>query len=182
MDEFNSTLFTVAKDVKFQTEFNPKYVSEYRLIGYENRQMAAKDFSDDTKDGGEIGSGHEVTVMYEIKLNDNEDDSSAGLRYQNTDLSEIGETSDEWLTVSVRYKEPEEDESKLIYFPVGSECYTGRPDCDTLFAAYVAECGMVINKSEYIGELSMEDVSAQVSRLELDDEYKQEFLDLIRQI
>ena len=182
VDEFNSTLFTVAKDVKFQTEFNPKYVSEYRLIGYENRQMAAKDFSDDTKDGGEIGSGHEVTVMYEIKLNDNEDDSSAGLRYQNTDLSEIGETSDEWLTVSVRYKEPEEDESKLIYFPVGSECYTGRPDCDTLFAAYVAECGMVINKSGYIGDLSMEDVSSQVSRLELDDEYKQEFLDLIKQI
>ena len=182
VDEFNSTLFTVAKDVKFQTEFNPKYVSEYRLIGYENRQMAAKDFSDDTKDGGEIGSGHEVTVMYEIKLNDNEDDSSAGLRYQNTDLSEIGETSDEWLTVSVRYKEPEEDESKLIYFPVGSECYTGRPDCDTLFAAYVAECGMVINKSGYIGDLSMEDVSSQVSRLDLDDEYKQEFLDLIKQI
>ncbi|MCR5773545.1 MAG: von Willebrand factor type A domain-containing protein [Lachnospiraceae bacterium] len=182
IDEFNSTLFTVAKDVKFQTEFNPKYVSEYRLIGYENRQMAAKDFSDDTKDGGEIGSGHAMTVMYEIKMKEDVRDDNTSLRYQNTDLSEIGEASNEWMTVSVRYKEPEEDESKLIYFPVGSECYTAKPNCDTLFAAYVAECGMVINESEYIGNLSMQEVSDQVAKLELDDEYKEEFLDLIRQI
>ena len=182
IDEFNSTLFTVAKDVKFQTEFNPKYVSEYRLVGYENRQMAAKDFNDDTKDGGEIGSGHAMTILYEIKMTGEEDDDSTSLRYQSTDLSDIGASSNEWMTVSVRYKEPEEDESKLIYFPVGSSCYTKAPNCDTLFAAYVAECGMIINDSEYIGNLKMKDVSKQVSKLDLNDEYKEEFLDLIRNI
>ncbi len=180
IDEFNSTLFTVAKDVKFQVEFNPKYVSEYRLIGYENRAMAAKDFNDDTKDGGEIGSGHEMTVMYEIMMNEDGNDENTSLRYQNTDLSEIGSSSNEWLTASVRYKEPEEDESKLIYFPIGNECYTGTPNCDTLFAAYVAECGMILNDSDYVGNMSMRDVTKQVSRLELNDEYKEEFLELIR--
>ena len=185
IDEFNSTLFTVAKDVKFQTEFNPKYVSEYRLIGYENRQMAAKDFNDDEKDGGEIGSGHAMTVMYEIKLNedyDNAEKDSTSLRYQNTDLSETGRTADEWLNVSVRYKEPDEDESKLIYFPVGSACYTGNPGSDTLFAACVAECGMIINDSDYIGRMKMKDVCRQAAKLDLDDEYKAEFVELIRNL
>lgn len=182
IDEFNSTLFTVAKDVKFQVEFNPKYVSEYRLIGYENRQIAAKDFSDDTKDGGEIGSGHAMTVLYEIKLNEDRDEENTSLRYQSTDLSELGAMSDEWMNVSVRYKEPEEDESKLIYFPVGSECYTETPNCDTLFAAYVAECGMILNDSEYIDGLDMRDVSKQVSKLDLDDEYKEEFRELIQNL
>ncbi len=182
IDEFDSTLFTVAKDVKFQTEFNPRYVSEYRLIGYENRQMAAKDFNDDTKDGGEIGSGHAMTVLYEIRLNDGENDDQTSLRYQNTDLSEKGANTDEWMTVSVRYKEPEAKESKLIYFPITKKCYTASPNCDTLFAAYVAECGMILNGSEYVGDLSIRDVSKQISRLDLDDEYKEEFLDLIEQL
>ena len=181
IDEFDSTLFTVAKDVKFQIEFNPKYISEYRLVGYENREMAAKDFNDDTKDGGEIGSGHAMTVMYEVKLNDDDTDG-ASLRYQNTDLSDKGKSSNEWMTVSVRYKEPDEDESKLIYFPISKECYTKAPSCDTLFAAYVAEAGMILNNSEYTGGLRMTDVSRQVSKLSLDDEYKEEFLQLIRQL
>ena len=182
IDEFSSTLFTVAKDTKFQVEFNPKYVSEYRLIGYENRQMAAKDFSDDTKDGGEIGSGHAMTVMYEIRMNEKRDENNTELRYQKTDLSRAGEDSNEWLTMSVRYKEPEADSSRLIYFPVGNECYTARPDCDTLFAAYVAECGMILNGSEYTGSMCMRDVSRQISGLDLDDEYKEEFAELIRHL
>lgn len=184
IDEFDSTLFTVAKDVKFQIEFNPKYVSEYRLVGYENRQMATKDFNDDTKDGGEIGSGHEMTVMYEVKLNDEDADSEEEpeLKYQKANLTEYGNGTDEWMTVSVRYKEPEEDESKLIYFPISKECYTKTPNCDTLFAAYVAEAGMILNSSEYTNGLRMTDVSRQVSKLSLDDEYKEEFLQLIRQL
>ena len=183
VDEFNSTLFTVAKDVKFQIEFNPKYVSEYRQIGYENRQMAAKDFNDDTKDGGEIGSGHEVTVMYEIKLNDEDADNEEEpeLKYQKADLTEYGNGTDEWMTVSVRYKEPDEDESKLATYPISKECYTARPNCDTLFAAYVAECGMILNDSEHI-DISMSKVSKQISKLDLDDEYKEEFYQLIRQL
>ena len=182
IDEFNSTLFTIAKDVKFQIEFNPRYVSEYRQIGYENRQMAAKDFNDDTKDGGEVGSGHAMTVMYEIKLNDEEPDAGTALRYQNTDLSDEGKYSDEWMSVSVRYKEPDEDESKLLSFPISKQCYTKTPNCDTLFAAYVAEAGMIINESNYVGKIDMGDVAKQVSKLKLDDEYKEEFLQLIRQL
>ncbi|MCR5594326.1 MAG: VWA domain-containing protein [Lachnospiraceae bacterium] len=182
VDEFNSTLFTVAKDVKFQIEFNPKYVSEYRLVGYENRQMAAQDFSDDTKDGGEIGSGHAMTIMYEIKMNEAKNDETSALRYQNTDLSEAGALSNEWMMVSVRYKEPTEDESRLITFPISNECYTKTPNCDTLFAAYVAECGMILNDSRYTGNLRITDVSKQVSKLDLDDEYKEEFLELIRNL
>ncbi|MCR5267539.1 MAG: VWA domain-containing protein [Lachnospiraceae bacterium] len=182
VDEFNSTLFTVAKDVKFQIEFNPKYVSEYRQIGYENRQMAARDFNDDTKDGGEIGSGHEVTVMYEIKMNEGRNDDSEGLRYQNANLSELAKDSDEWMMVSLRYKEPDEDESKLMTFPISKECYTSRPNCDTLFAAYVAECGMILNGSEFTDDASMRKLSKQVASLTLDDEYKEEFAQLIRQL
>ncbi len=181
VDEFNSTLFTVAKDVKFQIEFNPKYVSEYRQIGYENRQMASKDFNDDTKDGGEIGSGHEVTVMYEIKLNDGYEDDGENLRYQKARLSELGEESDEWMLVSVRYKEPEADKSKLMTFPISKECYTRRPNNDTLFAAYVAECGMILNDSEY-ANIGIENVARQIARLDLDDEYKEEFAQLISQL
>ena len=182
IDEFNSTLFTVAKDVKFQIEFNPKYVSEYRQIGYENRQMSARDFNDDTKDGGEIGSGHEVTVMYEIKLNDAEDAGTENLRYQKANLSELAKDSDEWMMLSLRYKEPDEDESKLMTFPISKECYTSRPNCDTLFAAYVAECGMILNESEYVGDLDIRDVSRQISKLALDDEYKEEFAQLVKQL
>ncbi len=184
IDEFDSTLFTVAKDAKFQIEFNPKYVSEYRQIGYENRQMAAKDFDDDTKDGGEIGSGHEVTVMYEIKLNDEENGSDEGqkLKYQKADLTEYGNGTDEWMTVSVRYKEPEDDRSQLLTFPINKECYTTRPNCDTLFAAYVAELGMILNDSDYTGRLDLKDVSRQLSKLELDDEYKEEFVQLVNQL
>lgn len=182
IDEFNSTLFTVAKDVKFQIEFNPKYVSEYRQIGYENRQMAAKDFDDDTKDGGEIGSGHEVTVMYEIKLNDRYEDGDRKLRYQDTDLSDIAKDSDEWMMVSVRYKEPEDEKSQLMTFPISKECYTMHPNCDTLFAAYVAECGMILNDSEYVDDMRMKNVAKQLSKLALDDEYKEEFVQLVKQL
>ncbi len=184
IDEFDSTLVTVAKDVKFQIEFNPKYVSEYRQIGYENRQMAARDFNDDTKDGGEIGSGHEVTVMYEIKLNDerNDRDEVPELKYQSANLSEYANDTDEWMTVSVRYKEPEGNRSKLLTFPISSKCYTNCPDCDTLFAAYVAECGMILNDSDYTGNISMNTISRQLAKLTLSDEYKEEFAQLVRQL
>ena len=178
VDEFGSTLFTVAKDVKFQIEFNPKYVASYRQIGYENRQMGAKDFNDDTKDGGEIGSGHTMTVMYEIELAGAADDESP-LRYQEAKLSDLGSKTDEWMTLSVRYKLPQEEISKLMVFPISKKCYTDRPNDDTLFAAYVAECGMILNDSEYVGDKDLRDVSRKLSKLDLNDEYKEEFAELI---
>ena len=104
------------------------------------------------------------------------------LKYQENEKKEKKEYSDELATVSVRYKEPDEDESKLASFPISKECYTKTPNCDTLFAAYVAECGMIINESEYVGKLDMGDVAKQVSKLSLDDEYKEEFLQLIKML
>ena len=86
------------------------------------------------------------------------------------------------MMVSVRYKEPDEDSSKLMTFPISKECYTHRPDCDTLFAAYVAECGMILNDSDYTGSISIEKVSKQIASLDLNDEYKEEFAQLIRQL
>lgn len=121
--EFSGTMFTVAKDTKVQVEFNPNNVSYYKLVGYENRLLNDEDFEDDTKDAGDVGSGQQVTALYEIILNDNANTSGSGktLKYQ-TDVSyptkEVPENTDdldgELLTVSIRYKEADEDNSKLI--------------------------------------------------------------------
>lgn len=184
VDEFDSTLFTVAKDVKFQIEFNPAYISEYHQIGYENRQMAAQDFNDDTKDGGEIGSGHTVTVMYEVKLNDknNRNDDGITYKYQENELTDLALDTDEWMNVSVRYKDPNADESQLLSFPICKDCYTKNPSCDTLFAAYVAQAAMIMNHSEYVDAYELYDVIDNLKELNLDDEYKEEFIDLLEQI
>ena len=111
-EKLMQTTVTVAKDVKFQVEFNPYEVASYRQIGYENRQMAAKDFNDDKKDGGEIGAGAQVTVCYELKMRDPEAKNDDGLKYQDTVLSDKAGNG-EICTVSVRYKAPAEDASKL---------------------------------------------------------------------
>lgn len=184
VDEFDSTLFTVAKDVKFQIEFNPEYVSSYRQIGYENRAMAAKDFNDDSKDGGEIGSGHTITVMYEIELNDRDKDEDDGvkLRYQKNNLTNLAVESGEWMMVSVRYKNPDEDESNLLTFPISKECYTKNPSCDTLFAASVAELSMILNHSGDDKYMSLDAVADRLADLDLDDEYKQEFAELVNML
>ena len=184
VDEFDSTLFTVAKDVKFQIEFNPAYISEYHQIGYENRQMAARDFNDDSKDGGEIGSGHTVTVMYEVKLNDHSSRNDDGItyKYQTNALSEQALETDEWMNVSVRYKDPDKDESTLLSFPICEDCYTKNPGCDTLFAAYVAQAAMILNHSEYVDDYELYEVIDNLNELAVDDEYKEEFIDLLKQI
>ena len=100
VDEMSSTLYTVAKDTKLQVEFNPALVKEYRLIGYENRALAAQDFTDDTKDGGELGAGHQVTAVYEIRLADSRDTNS-DLKYQDNVISDKGWSKDEWCTLSI---------------------------------------------------------------------------------
>ncbi len=103
--EMSGTLFTVAKDAKVQIEFNPENVSAYRLVGYENRLLNDEDFEDDTKDAGDIGSGQQVTVLYEIVPNNGNEKS---LKYQDNEskVAETSELSGEMLTVSVRYKRP----------------------------------------------------------------------------
>ncbi|MCR4641911.1 MAG: VWA domain-containing protein, partial [Lachnospiraceae bacterium] len=149
-DEINSTLFTVAKDVKFQVEFNPDQVKGYRLIGYENRKMAAEDFADDSKDGGEVGSGQCVTVLYEIVTTDSAYEiPEVESRYGSDDAASNG--SDELLTVSIRYKEPDEDTSKLLTYPIGKDSIAAEMDDDTSWAAGIAQFGMLIRGSEFAG-------------------------------
>lgn len=179
VEEMAGTLYTVAKDVKIQVEFNPVNVSGYRLIGYENRALADEDFHDDTKDAGEIGAGHTVTALYEIVLNENGTSiPEAELKYQqNTSTG----NKDELLTVSLRYKEPDEDESKLLAVPVTDEVYTKKMPENLTFAAAVAEFGMVLRNSEFRGSASCEHILELLEDYDYrSDDYKTEFVYLVR--
>ncbi len=179
VEEIGATFQTVAKDVKLQVEFNPSKVTGYRLIGYENRQMAATDFADDTKDGGELGSGHRVTVLYEIVPVGSafvipEIDRKYG------DVQATAE-DEEWLTLNVRAKEPDGDESTLYTYPLTDAAYSLTPSDNLLFAAGVAETGMLLTDSQWKG------TSTYASALTLlrgnnavhGDVYKEEFLYLL---
>lgn len=164
VEEMTATLLTICKDVKLQVEFNPSVVSDYRLIGYENRALNREDFEDDTKDAGEIGAGHRVTVLYELILKE-----------PITDLSE-----GEWLTLSIRYKKPAEDTSNLLRYPVSYEDYQSSPDDDFVFAAAVAEFGLLASDSAYAGDASLKHVRSALKGITLDDEYKEEFCELVK--
>ncbi|MBO4776693.1 MAG: VWA domain-containing protein [Lachnospiraceae bacterium] len=179
VDEFGANMITVAKDVKFQIEFNPAYVSEYRLIGYENRALNNEDFEDDKKDAGEIGAGHNVTVLYEIVPAKDESYNGDNLKYQTSSLTKEALESDEWLTLSVRYKEPKGITSKLLNYNIGSNCYTDKPSNDFLFAASVAEFAMILRHSDYVADGSFEHVSETLGKIRLNDEYKKEFADIV---
>lgn len=158
VNELNSTIVTIAKDVKIQVEFNPAHVQAYRLIGYENRVMAAQDFHDDTKDAGEIGAGHTVTALYELVPPGAVTNPSADeLRYQPAVESTPQHTA-ELLTVKLRYKKPDGDTSSLIEVPVENEATakTGTPDMQ--LATAVAGFGMILRNSPYKGTVSIHDV------------------------
>ena len=147
------TLFTIAKDVKIQVEFNPELVKEYRLIGYENRLMEAQDFADDKKDAGELGAGHTVTAIYEI-IPGKADKSN--LKYQ----SSSAKTSDELVTVSLRFKKPTGDKSKLISVAV-DDAGTKWDENSKMFkfSAAVAGFSLILRESKYINDFDFEDVT-----------------------
>lgn len=156
VNELTSTLFTIAKDVKIQVEFNPAKVQAYRLIGYENRLLKAEDFNDDKKDAGDIGVGHTVTAIYEIvpvgvEMKSGDIDP---LKYQQTQVTDAARKSKEWMTVKLRYKDPEASESKLLQMPV--EEMVASPSQDLTFAAAVAGFGMLLRESEYKGTCNYE--------------------------
>ena len=178
-EEMTGTLITVAKDVKLQVEFNPAYIKGYRLIGYENRAMSAEDFDDDKKDAGEIGAGHTVTALYEIVDKDSPMEfGSSELKY--SDTSALGTENGELLTVSVRYKEPDGDESKLLSFPVTESSYSAEMSDDMKFASAVAEFGMLLRDSEYKGSSDKQSVLGLVSQCDIaNDRYKTEFVSLV---
>ena len=158
VDQLGSTLVTLAKDVKIQVEFNPEHVSSYKLIGYENRLLAARDFNDDTKDAGEIGAGHAVTALYEI-VPTTYGQGVDTLRYQKTATEPAAARSNELLHLKVRYKEPAESQSRLLTWPVA---HTRSPfasaTADTRFAAAVASFGMLLRDSKHRGTATYSDV------------------------
>jgi Ca-activated chloride channel family protein len=188
VNEFGGTLFTIAKDVKIQVEFNPALVSGYRLIGYENRMLEAEDFNNDKKDAGEIGSNHSVTALYEIIPAGKESASLHTvdeLKYQKAKEIKSTSNSDELMTVKFRYKEPDGNTSKLIEhvvydidkgFNLASE--------DFRFSAAVASFGMVLRESEFAGDASIEDIIAWSSQSLGEDKngYRKEFLELARSV
>lgn len=175
--EAGGTFVEIARDVKLNLDFNPAKIKAYRLIGYEDRVMAPEDFADDTKDGGEIGSGHRVTALYEIV--------PTGSAFEvNTPQSRYAVStengSDEWLTLNIRYKKPGENESTLEVFPFSEDIRTELSD-NMKFAAAVAECGMLLRHSEYSGSASYSTALELVRDCNLvnGDAYKEEFLYLL---
>ncbi len=146
------TLFTIAKDVKIQVEFNPAKVAGYRLIGYENRLLANKDFNDDTKDAGEIGAGHSVTALYEIvPAGQKIENDGIELKYTQPQQSETA-FKDELLTVKLRYKEPKEDTSKLLTIGlIDKNISIENASSNLKFASSVAQFGLLLRDSRYKG-------------------------------
>jgi len=186
VNEFGGTLFTIAKDVKLQIEFNPAKVQGYRLIGYENRMLAKEDFNDDKKDAGELGSGHTVTALYEVIPVGVESDflkEVDPLKYQKNvvPLSKSSQT-DEILTVKFRYKAPDGDVSKLIEHPVKDKQISIAKTSDNFrFAASVAQFGMLLRNSEFKSDASYSDVLNLARKAKGNDEegYRSEFIRLV---
>ena len=181
--EMGSTLLTIAKDVKLQLEFNPAKVKEYRLIGYENRLLAAEDFDDDSKDAGEMGAGTTVTALYEL-VPGNGNAQGHDLKYQQNSVKANAKDSDEIMTVKLRYKPPTEDKSILISQVVKDNAKPWRMVSeDFRFAASVASFGMNLRKSEHKGSWGLEDVVAQAQMGVGSDEegYRLNFVKLAKQ-
>lgn len=190
VDELGSTIFTIAKDVKIQIEFNPAHVKEYRLIGYENRVLAKEDFNDDTKDAGELGAGHTVTAIYEIvpagswASHTNVD----ALKYQDTvKKKSLFRNDNEMMTVKLRYKQPNSDRSELITKSLNKtelvRLNSSRRNSDNLqFASAVAEFGLLLRHSQLKGTASYQQVINRVQSTAYNDPwgYKAEFLSLVQ--
>ena len=190
--EFGGTLFTIAKDVKFQIEFNPGKVKSYRLIGYENRLLNDEDFNDDTKDAGEMGSGHNVTALYEIVPADSDEDvpSVDPLKYSNsTDRNYVNDYqknendySNEYMTIKLRYKKPDGKTSMMFEKVVKGSIRDMDDATDNLkFAAAVIEFGMILRDSEFKGNSTLEGAAklARSARGEDEDGYRSEMIRLI---
>lgn len=200
-EELVGTLYTVAKDVKLQVEFNPLTVGAYRLIGYENRTLAAQDFNDDTKDAGEIGAGHTVTALYEIvpvgkwPKPSNVDPlkyaaaDKAGAERKLADVKEgakkvPADVADDLFTVKLRYKQPDAETSvKTIDYVVDD--IAGKkvvPNGDLMWAASVANFGMQLRHSKHAGQWKLEDIAETASGLVGEDRSgrRAEFVDLVK--
>ena len=185
VEEMNSTLYTVAKDVKAQIEFDPESVAAYRLVGYENRALSKEDFTDDKKDAGDMGAGHSSTALFEIV-------PAAGvLGSTGADFLELGDRSenagngsgtaqtDHLLTVKLRYKQPDGDTSKEISSEVSTSTYQEKAPANLAFASCAAEFAMYLRQSEY-SKLTLDMIKFQLTDDLLTDDYRQEFKSMLR--
>ena len=185
VNEFGSTLFTIAKDVKIQVEFNPANVQAYRLIGYENRVIANEDFNDDLKDAGELGSGHTVTALYEIipaGITDNFTKMVDSLKYQRNDRRIASGNSNEIMTIKLRYKKPDDNVSMLmVHTLTGKEIQLENTSDNFRFAAAVAEFGMLLRASSFKQESSYQQVTNLAKSAQGKDAngYRAEFVKLV---
>ncbi|MBC7935006.1 MAG: von Willebrand factor type A domain-containing protein [Rhizobacter sp.] len=186
VNEFGGTLFTIAKDVKLQVEFNPAKVQGYRLVGYENRMLKKEDFNDDQKDAGDMGSGHTVTAIYEtipVGIQSSFLKSVDGLKYSNNTKA-LSKTNfnEEVMTIKFRYKAPDGDMSKLIEHPVKDNGVKISGTSENFrFAAAVAQFGMLLRNSEFKGNASYNTVLQLAKNAALNDKegYKKEFISLV---
>ncbi len=188
ISEFGGTLFTIARDVKFQLEFNPARVKGYRLVGYENRLLNDEDFNDDSKDAGEIGAGHTVTALYELIPAGSEEELKDidPLKYQ-LSADHEGESRPkadplaELLTVKLRYKAPDAEKSTKMEIPVQGKLLDLDKSSDAFrFSAAVATFGMLLRESDYCKKTNMEEVLAMARKARGKDEegYRAEFIRL----
>ncbi len=186
INSLTGTLYTIAKDVKIQVEFNPALVKSYRLVGYENRKLDKMDFDDDNKDAGELGAGHSVTALYELELHSKPIKKAPGEAsiYQRQVVTKKANTSKEIGMLYLRFKEPKEEKSKLLSMPIQSE--TKALEASSLsfrFAASVAGFGLLLKDSSY-ADWSYKEIAQLASTSMGKDQlgYRQEFLTLVRKL
>jgi len=181
VEEMSSTLLTIAQDVKIQVEFNPALVSEYRLIGYENRMLAREDFANDRVDAGDIGAGHEVTALYEITLAGSGAERLPPLRYGQQGSAPDARTSDELAHLRLRYKRPGESASRLIETPVLRSAIARQPGESMRFAATVAAWADALRGGKHLEQWDWSTIAAGARAAQGRDPWKlrAEFAELI---
>ncbi|MDO1450326.1 von Willebrand factor type A domain-containing protein [Rhodocytophaga aerolata] len=188
VNEFGGTLFTIAKDVKIQVEFNPAKVKAYRLVGYENRALKNEDFNNDKKDAGELGAGHTVTALYELIPADatNTDQEVPGtdeLKYQKNKIAPSAFTSKELMTLKLRYKQPDSETSQLLTKSLVNEPVALSKTSDNFrFSAAVAGFGMLLRNSEFKGQANYTDIVnlAEGAKGADKEGYRTEFINLVK--
>ncbi|MES2688845.1 MAG: von Willebrand factor type A domain-containing protein [Bacteroidota bacterium] len=181
INEMGGTLFTVAKDVKIQIEFNPKFIRSYKLIGYENRMLAAEDFNNDKKDAGELGAGHCVTAIYEVLTKGSAEQGIDTLKYQRSVLTGIAD-GNEMMNIKVRYKRPEASASIRFDVPVlYQDRKLGTASVEMRFAMSVALFGLKLRDSKSVKNISYEEIVAmgKAAKGPDDNGYRAEFIKLV---
>jgi Ca-activated chloride channel homolog len=182
INEFSSTLYTIAKDVKIQIEFNPAYVAEYRLVGYENRLLNEEDFDNDKKDAGELGAGHTVTALYEIVPTGSDHSYTRKLKYQKSEVISLLPENNELATIKFRYKKPDGTKSILMEETIPCETVNLNEASNNFkFSAAVAGFGMLLRNSDYKGDINYDEILdlARSSKGKDNDGFRAEFINLV---